>query len=135
MNIEEEGKRVIRIIKRIKSDRNRACYQNILALAKRENKGLYSEHIKEIVKNLVERNIITNINKDKPDMESFKLVSTEIMETDNDKNNKIGDDNTQSTEQYINDKFYETLTNKIKQEVKNAIKAETSNDRKRTRDK
>ena len=78
MNIEEEGKRVIRI----------ACYQNILALAKRENKDLDSEHIKEIVNNLLERNIITNINKDKPGMESFKLVSTENMETENDKNNK-----------------------------------------------
>ena len=125
MNIEEEGKRVIRIIKRIKSDRNRACYKNILSLAKRENKDLDNEHIKEIVNNLLERNIITNINKDKPDMESFKLVSTENMETENDKNNKIGNENTQSTEQYITDKFYETLTNKIKQEVKNAIKAET----------
>ena len=59
-------------------------------------------------------------------MESFKLVSTENLETTNE-NNKIGEENTRSPEHLLNENFHETLMNKIKQEVKNAIKAETSN--------
>ena len=111
MSIKEDGKRIIRIIKRIiriikriKSDRNRACYQNILAFARREDKDLDTECVKETINNLVERNIITNINKDKPGMESFNL--NENLETEMLINKLEGDENCQSLDHYINDRVF-----------------------------
>ena len=66
-----------------------------------------------------------NISKGKTDMDSFKFVSHESLE-----NLKIletqATTNCESLENIINDKFYETLVNKIKNEVKNAISERSS---------
>ena len=52
MNIEEEEKRIIRIKKRIKNNRNRACDQNILEFANRENNNLNMDS-KVLLNNLI----------------------------------------------------------------------------------
>ena len=116
---EEEEQRLIRIIKRIKNNRNKACYQNILAFALREDKDGTMENIKVTINNLLHRNIITNTNNGKIDMESFKLVADENLET-LEAETQV-DTNCKSLENFINLKFYETLVDKIKDEVKNAI--------------
>ena len=116
---EEEEQRLIRIIKRIKNNRNKACYQNILAFALREDKDATMENIKVTINNLLHRNIITNTNNGKIDMESFKLVADENLET-LEAETQV-DTNCKSLENFINLKFYETLVDKIKDEVKNAI--------------
>ena len=123
-NIGEDEKIVLRTIKRIKSNRNKACYQNILAFVRRENKEITIENIKATINNLLKRNIIVDINKGKTDIESFKFVTDENLE-----NSETETTNRNSLEDFINEKFYETLVNKIKDEVKNAI-AETSLNRK-----
>ena len=125
INIEDDGKRIIRIIKRIKYNRKKACYQNILAFAKREDKDITIERIKVAVENLIQikRSVITNINQDKTDMESFKFVGEDNLETVN--NSEILEVNTEdnanlnSLEHFINNKLYETLVNKIQDEDKN----------------
>ena len=130
INIEDDEIRIIRIIKRIKNNHNKACYQNILAFAKRGDKDITIERIKEIVENLIERCIITNINKGKTDMESFKFVGNENLETL--ENSEIlevqreDNENLNSLDHFINNKFCETLVNKIQDEVKNAINATCS---------
>ena len=53
-------------------------------------------------------------------MESFKLITDENLE-----NSETETTNRNSLEDFINEKFYETLVNKIKDEIKNAI-VETS---------
>lgn len=127
MNIEEDEKRIIRIIKRIKGNRNRACYQNILEFARREDNNLDRNKIKVTIDNLLSRNIITDINKKKntPDMESFKIVEEENLE-----NLNIQDEDDENTitslENFIHDKFYETLINKIREEVKTVVNSETN---------
>ena len=75
-NIEEEEKRIIRIIKRIKSNRNRTSYQNILEFANLENNKLKMDS-KVLLNNLIQRNIIFDLSKGKLDKESFKLVVVE----------------------------------------------------------
>ena len=127
INIEDDEKRIIRIIKRIKNKRNKACYQNILAFAKRKGKDITIERIKVAVENLIERCVITNINKGKTDMESIKFVGEDNLETL--ENSEILEVNTEdnanlnSLEHFINNKFYGTLVNKIQDEVKNAVNA------------
>ena len=54
-------------------------------------------------------------------MESFKIVGEEDLEIGSHINIEVGDD-----ENFINDKFYETLNSKIRQEVKRVINSETS---------
>ena len=112
-NIGEDEKIVLRTIKRIKSNRNKACYQNILAFVRRENKEITIENIKVTINNLLKRNIIVDINKGKSDIESFKFVTDENVE-----NSETETTNRNSLEDFINEKFYETLVNKIKDEVK-----------------
>ena len=53
VNMEEQEKKIIRIIKRIKKDRNRACLQNILSFANREENKMEMEEVKTIVDKLV----------------------------------------------------------------------------------
>ena len=70
---------------------------------------------------MIERCIITDINKGKTDMESFKFVGDENLETLG--NSKIlevqteDNENLNLLEHFINNKFYETLVNKIQDEV------------------
>ena len=79
------------------------------------------------MENLIERSVITNINKCKTDMESFKFVGEDNLETL--ENSEILEVNTEdnatlnSLEHFINNKLYDTLVNKIQDEVKNAINA------------
>ena len=107
----EEENRIVRIIKKINTDRNKACYQNILSFAKRENKEIEMDLVKEVTNNLLERNIIYDLNKGKVDKESFKLVV--VDESSADKNNQINitggvdDGSITPLENLINDNFYE----------------------------
>ena len=55
VNIEAEEKRILRIITKIQSQRNRACYQNVLEFAGRENKDLNMDICKAIIDELVEK--------------------------------------------------------------------------------
>ena len=56
VNMADEEKRFLRIIKKIQNQRNRACYQNLLEFVGRENKNINMDICKAIVDNLVEKN-------------------------------------------------------------------------------
>ena len=49
INMEEEEKRFLRIIKKIQNQRNRVCFQNILEFAGQENKDINMETCKAII--------------------------------------------------------------------------------------
>ena len=119
LDIEENEKRIIRIIRRINNDRNRACYQNILAFAKREDKDLEMEDIRVNIDNLIEQNIVVNIKKDNPDMESFKLVKSVTEDISLIETQKSISDLDNENRGFINDEFNETILNKIKEENPN----------------
>lgn len=128
MNIEVDEKNILRIIKRIKGNRHRACYQNILEFARREDKNLDREKIKVIIDKLIERRVIIDINikKNIPDMESFKIVGDNLeAEMQTNIQDEV-DENMTSLENFINHKFHETLINKIRDEVKTVINTESS---------
>ena len=126
-----EEKRIWRIITRIQANRNTACYQSILAFAKREDKDLTMDSIKVTINKLVERDIIFNKNKGNEEkMESFKITkggesafvsNTGTISQDGD------EENTACLEQFINESFYDALINKIKDEVKIAINDQLNN--------
>ena len=89
-----------------------------MAFARREDKDITIENIKVTVKNLLDRNIIININERKIDMESFKFITDENVEILEVENQAVK--NCDSLENFINDKLYETLVYKIKEEIKHA---------------
>ena len=62
-NVAEQ--RICKIIIKKKPNHNKACYQIILAFAKREDTQPTTENIKETINDLLEREIIYNKNKDK----------------------------------------------------------------------
>ena len=126
-DVEVEKTRILRIVKRIQEQRNRACYQSILSFAQRENKILNMEVYKPIIDTLVEQNLLSNKFKDKSG-ESFKIVEVISERADppvQRKDSKDGDDQTQPVEaiKTFDDEFYNTLTSIIQREVKNAVKS------------
>ena len=116
--------RIVRIVSKIKKNRNRPCYQNIFTMLDRGGKAIEMDELKECINNLVERSILLNKGNDERG-ESFCLgsfldtVDTEINNIDVD--NSISTETESVLENFINESFYNTLINKIKDEVKIAV--------------
>ena len=135
IDVEVEETRILRIIKRIQEQRNRACYQNILSFAQRENKLLNMDVYKPILDDLVDKDILINKYRDKIG-ESFKIVEVKSDAADTlvkSKDIKNGNDEIQSIEATTNfdDEFYTNLTNIIQREVKiavNSVKQDCASD-------
>ena len=111
-NLEEEENRIKRIVYKIEKNRNRACYQNILSFAKRENQSLQMDTIKEVIKEMMDKNIICNRGNEETDKESFKMSQTDQNRAELSTQTQIqnGDEDTEDClDSYINDKFIETL--------------------------
>ena len=125
---------IVKIILKIKKNRNRPCHQNILGRF-----DINMDRLKEVLNNLIVNNLIRNNGKE--GRESFCVIDEQIDEQNNDSDDDIEersldvsnedniDDNltedininensviSDSLKSYINDKFYETLINKIKSE-------------------
>ena len=121
-NLEEEENRINSIVYKIEKNRNRACYQNILNFAKRENQNIQMDTIKEVTKGMMDKNIC-NRGNDETDKESFKMSQTDENRAELSTQTQIqnGDEDTEDCfDSYINDKFNETLKCLIKSEV-NAV--------------
>ena len=90
------------------------------------------EKIKKVIDDLISRNIIVDKVSEGKESFSVMVLSPEREEITENKNSDAEhesleeDENCKSLEQFINDKFYETLVNKIKDEVKIANNTETS---------
>ena len=132
---------VVKIILKIKKNRNRPCYQNILTLVNRGGIDINMDSLKEILNNMIENGLLRNNGKE--GRESFCVIdeqnndSADVMEErsledgSNEENTEdilteYGGSNenniiSESLKSYINDKFYETLINKVKSKVKIAV--------------
>ena len=56
-NSNEQEKRILRLIKRIKKDRNRPCFQNILSFANREDDKLTMDDLKIVTDKMIAQNL------------------------------------------------------------------------------
>ena len=127
ITVEEEVKRpnvgeyIQRVIKKIKLNRNRPCYQNILTLINRGGYDLDMDTIKDTLNNMVEKNILSNDEKD--GKESFNLCNHENLQETN--TNLSVTDPEQIVENILDGLFYETLITRIKAEVKIAMDENT----------
>ena len=113
---------ILSIIKTIKKDRNRVGVQNIHTFINRRGINIGQEDVRKVIENLISRNV--NIDKGKQGKESFfvlDLVSEGeeiISDVTNDSEHVA---NLNALQDFIDEKFYLTLVNKIKSEVKLAL--------------
>ena len=110
---------VVKIIIRIKKNRSRPCYQNILTFLAREGRELNLDDIKVVLDRLISKRIIKNIGK--VDHESFSLFQEK---TNNSETIHIVDnfnEDISSFESYKDKSFYSALLSDVKLEVKNAL--------------
>ena len=122
VNLEAEKVRFIRVIRKIKYKRNRACYQRILHFAQRENKNLVMDDAKIILRELLCEGKIIDIGKE-PNQESFKVVEEINNDDTEDSNIKLAtlDDLLQGkTAQDLNNDETEGSMNNT-EEVKNGV--------------
>ena len=150
---------IIRVIKRIHKNENRACYQNILDFAKRDDKNLEMDTVKEIIRSLLLAGKVINIGKG--EKKSFKVAevirkspsSSDIIlcdETILDSSDIISptqkkvstktttldisetDVTLNDLECFVNDKFHETLKSMITAEVISTINSNSCKINERT---
>ena len=123
VNMEEQEKKIIRIIKRTKKDRNRACLQNIRSFANREENKMEMEEVKTIVDKLVDLNVIINAGVN--GKESFRIVEEieeiNILPTCTQTELENGGEDITNLETFIDASFYKTIDEKIKDEVQHVI--------------
>ena len=120
VNMEEQDQKIIRIINRIKKNRNRACLQNILSFANREENKMEMEEVKTIVDKLIALNVIINAGVN--GKESFRIVEEiNILPTCTQTELENGGEDITNLETFINTSFYKTIDEKIKDEVQHVI--------------
>ena len=117
--------RIKDIIVKIRQGHSRPCYQNILNFVNRGDIKVEMDSLKLVLNNLVERNVLEIRGEE--GKESFFVncgeeitASEEIKDgghVDNFDNNTLGI----SAENFIQEKFHETLINMIKIEVKKSL--------------
>ena len=110
--------RILKIIQHIKSNRNRAGYQNIQSFLNRTEPKLDMDKLKVRLGELEEQGII--INKVKGEVESFS-IKQDSASGDTAKE-KDGDDDIRDLKSFLDDSFYNVLINRIKLEVNNALR-------------
>ena len=107
---------IISIITKIKTDRSRPCYQNIHEFLNKRNIKLDMVNLKRIMSELLDNGIIININNkdDRDNKESFKVNNdTETSNSDPESLERLLN--------FVDDKFFNTLTKFIKTEIQTAI--------------
>ena len=114
--------RILRIVSKIKSNRNRPCYQNIHAMLSRGGKEISADDLKVFLNNLVDNGLLEN--KGGIDRESFSLANESFDRPENDILVTDNTCNTSSLQDFIDGKFYEIILNRINDEVKKSVKSE-----------
>ena len=139
MDIVKREQCILKIILKIKKNRNRPCYQNILTLADRGGMDMEMDGVKDILDWMIGKGLIRDNGKE--GHESFSVIEEENINNESDdgieerciddEENTSTDNNfneknimSDSLKSYIDDKFYETLINIIKYEVKVAVDTE-----------
>ena len=129
--------RIIRIITKIKKNRNRPCLQNIFTMLTRGGRVIDTNDLKVFIDDLILRNILVNNgNTESGDsfriggilhtnINDFEVDNTISTQTDILLENSV--DDAPSVESFINENFYEVISKKIRDEVKVAVCNELSN--------
>ena len=120
---------VVSIITKIKKDRNRACLQNVHTFLNRRGIIVEMEKLKVVMDDLILRNIVVDKGKGK---ESFFVVDSPSVDEEisyiSKRDSEHGNTFT-ALHEFIDEKFYSVLINKIKAEIKlaldDALKSET----------
>ena len=110
--------RILKIIQHIKSNWNRAGYQNIQSFLNRIEPKLDMDKLKVRLGELEEQGII--INKVRGEVESFSIIKQDSASGDTAKE-EDGDDDLCDLKSFLDDSFYNVLINRIKLEVNNAL--------------
>ena len=113
---------VLSIIAKIRKDRSRACIQNIHTFINRRGIHIDAEDVKKVTDNLISRNVI----KDKGKEGKASLFIVDISPEDEEIINSAQTVNSGSEpessfnalQEFIDERFYSTLINKIKSEIK-----------------
>ena len=114
--------RIIKIVEKIKKNRNRPCYQSIMSMLEKGGKSISMDDLENFIKSLVESKLLRNIGS--VDKESFCLPLGSNNDDGFSDQNKDCNILSEASIDEINDKFYETLLHLIKKEVANVIKSE-----------
>ena len=118
--------RVLAAIHKIKGNKQRACYQNILAFFNRTEPTIEIDNLTQLLCEMESKDLVKN--RSRSGKESFDFVKSETIEgkgSDSIQNGDAEDDHSlESLTSYIDDKFYDVLTNRIKDEVKTAVNIE-----------
>ena len=114
-----------KIINKIKDNRNRPCYQNILTFYNRgRQESITEETLTLAIEEMVKEKEIKNNAKDGKDSFSINPASPIPVNTSEDVSAKDDDsiskdpENVENLEDFINEQFYAILISKIKEEVK-----------------
>ena len=110
------------IIVKIKKDRNRACIQNIHTFINRRGINIEAETVIEIMNDLLLRGVVTDEGKE--GKESFFIIDSpsegeglnNIVNRDSKQENSFN-----ALHDFIDEKSYSVLINKIKSEIKLAL--------------
>ena len=71
---------VVKIILKIKKNRNRPCYQNILTLVNRDGIDINMDNLKEMLHNMIENGLLRNNGKE--GRESFFVIDEQDNDSD-----------------------------------------------------
>ena len=118
--------RILKIVMKIKKNRNRPCYQNIQTMLERGGKIISTEDLITFIDSLIEKKVLENngtVDKESISLTNLPLENNfddEQNSFDNIKNNILWD----ASMDDLDDKFYNTLIKLIKDEVKSVITSE-----------
>ena len=129
---QELHNRILKIVSKIVTQRHRPCYQNIHVLLSRGGIELEESELKTFISGLLARGIL--VDKGRTGAESFRLVEVDICGNEEKHgedviitNAEISSTNSNSSNsslnEFINNKFYETLINRIKVEVSSCVES------------
>ena len=108
--------RVLKIINKIKKDRNRACLQGIHARLERGGRVIEKSNLRVFLDNLIKKELVVNIAKDKEDCDKESFIVAGELSDD------IYKDSGDCSNISVENTFEETLHSIIAQEVESAMK-------------
>ena len=116
--------RIVDAIKHIRGKRNRAGFETLLTFINRNEPKCDIDDMKEAICRMESDNLI--INKGREGHESFYVCNQKDLDVtlEESAENKDGDGDLNNLTKYIDAKFYETIINTIKSEVKNAVNSQ-----------
>ena len=113
---------ITRLITKIKNNHSRPCLQNIHHHLNRGNYKIEMAELEDIIDGMIQSDKIRDIGKNGAESYRITTLNDKPLEDVSDNDNPLEDDpdkeDVSSLESYINEKFYDIITNRIKSEIK-----------------